>query len=179
MNLLLGLRPALLAALLSLLSVSSAIAAPADFTLSAATGPETFSLAAARGRFVALHFLLKTECPFCLRHTHDYFARAASLPGVVQVFIKPDSAEEIARWATKLPADEVPRLPVYRDPDAALAEAFGVPDGYSFHQHIIHYPATILLGPDGREVFRYVGKNNRDRLTFDQLAAKVAELSRH
>lgn len=178
MNFSLRLRPALLAGLLGLLALGSAFAAPADFTLAAATGPETFSLAAARGRFVALHFLLKTECPFCLRHTHDYFARAPSLPGVVQIFIKPDSAEEIARWATKLPADEVPRLPIYRDPDAALAKAFGVPDGYAFHQQLVHYPATILLGPDGSEVFRYVGKNNRDRLTFDQLVAKVAELSR-
>ena len=40
----------------------------------------------------------------------------------------------------------------------------------------MHYPATLLLGPDGKEVFRYVGKNNGDRLSFEKLAAKVKEL---
>jgi len=36
----------------------------------------------------------------------------------------------------------------------------------------------VLIGPDGKEVFRYVGKNNGDRLSFEALAAKVKELSK-
>jgi peroxiredoxin Q/BCP len=150
---------------------------PADFTLKSATGAETFSLAAAKGKFVALHFLLKTECPYCLRHTRDYFTQAGTLPNVVQVFVKPDTESEIARWAAKLPAEELAQNPIYRDADAALAKSFSVPDGYKFHGQVVHYPATILLGPDGQEVFRYVGKNNSDRLSFEKLAEKIAELA--
>ena len=150
---------------------------PDTFTLKAATGNGTFSLGDAKGRYVALHFLLKTECPYCLRHTRDYFTKSAKLPNVVQVFIKPDTGEEIAKWALKLPAEELPQNPIYRDPEAALATAFDVPDGYKFHGQMVHFPATILLGPDGREVFRYVGKNNGDRLAFEKIAGKIAELT--
>jgi thioredoxin-dependent peroxiredoxin len=42
----------------------------------------------------------------------------------------------------------------------------------------MHFPATVLIGPDGKEVFRYVGKNNSDRFAFEKLAEKVAELSK-
>ncbi|NUQ46500.1 MAG: YHS domain-containing protein [Phycisphaerae bacterium] len=43
----------------------------------------------------------------------------------------------------------------------------------------MRYPALVLLGPDGREVFRYVGKANTDRISFDRFAEKIAELSRN
>ena len=151
---------------------------PDNFTLQAATSQATFSLSEAKGKYVALHFLLKTECPHCLRHTRDYFTKAAGLMNVVQVFVKPDTEQEIAAWAGKLPPEDLARNPIYRDPGAALAKAFAIPDGYKFHGQVVHYPATILLGPDGKEVFRFVGKNNSDRLSFEKLAEKVAELSK-
>ena len=34
----------------------------------------------------------------------------------------------------------------------------------------------ILLNKNGEEVFRYIGKNNSDRFSFDQLKAKIVEL---
>ena len=43
-----------------------------DFTLFAATTAKSFKLSEVRGKYVALHFLLKTECPVCLRHTQQY-----------------------------------------------------------------------------------------------------------
>lgn len=150
---------------------------PDDFTLQTATGKTTFKLAEAKGKFVALHFLLKTECPVCLRHTRDYFTKAAKLPNVVQVFVKPDTDAEIQAWASKLPADELAKYPIYRDPDAKLAKAFNIPDGYKFHGQVVHFPATVLLDPAGKEVFRHVGKGNSDRLSFDKLAEKVMALS--
>jgi thioredoxin-dependent peroxiredoxin len=166
--------------LLSFLLMTSAATAanPEDFTVKSSTGSEVFTLKQARGKFVAVHFLLKTECPVCLRHTRDYFAKASTLPDVVQLFLKPDADREIESWAEKLPADELAKHPIYRDANAKLAKAFEVPDGYPFHGQVVHYPATILLGPDGKEVFRYVGKNNSDRLRFEKLAEKVAELSK-
>ena len=32
-----------------------------------------------KGKFIALHFLLKTECPYCIRHTSEYFEKALNL----------------------------------------------------------------------------------------------------
>ncbi len=166
--------------LLSLLLVASSALAenPSNFEVKAATGDKTFSLKEAKGKFVALHFLLKTECPVCLRHTQSYWEKEGELPNVLQVFLKPDTDKEIEKWAARLPKDELKDHPIYRDSEAQLAKQFKIPDGYKFHGQLVHYPATILLDPTGKEVFRYVGKNNGDRLSFEDLAAKVAELSR-
>jgi peroxiredoxin Q/BCP len=149
---------------------------PPDFTVPAVVGGGHFTLSEAKGKYVAVHFLLKTECPYCLRHTADYEAKASSLPGVRQIFLKPDSEAEIKTWTSHLPAATQASLPLYRDAGAALAVAYHIPDGYAFHGQTVHYPATLLLGPDGKEVFRYVGKNNGDRLSFEKLTAKVSEL---
>ena len=162
-----------LAALLFAGSLLHASGAPADFTVRSPISGEAFRLSEARGKYVALHFLLKTECPYCLKHTRTYDEKAATVPGVIQVFLKPDGDAEIKKWATKL-GDVGPTI--YRDADAALAKQFNIPDGYKFHGQTGHYPALVLLGPDGREVFRQVGKSNLDRLPFDKFAAKVAEL---
>lgn len=148
-----------------------------DIKLSSATDDREFVLSKEKGKFVALHFLLKTECPYCIRHTQDYFSKANSLKNVTQVFIKPDTELEIRSWSGKLPAEDLKKFPIYRDPDAQLAKQLSIPNGYKFHNQIVHYPATILIGPNGKEVYRYVGKNNSDRLSFEQLAAKVNELS--
>lgn len=145
---------------------------PEDFTVFPVGKP--FKLSEAKGRYVALHFLLKTECPFCLRYTHEYASKAAQAPGVTHVFLKPDAVEEIAKWVGK--TDEKDAVTVHHDEGAKLAKAYGVPDGYAFHGERVHYPALILLGPDGREVFRHVGKDNRDRLPFARFAATLEEL---
>lgn len=148
---------------------------PADFTLISATDNSQFNLSEARGKYVALHFLLKTECPVCLRHTQDYFGKAETLTDVLQVFIKPDSEKEIEAWSDNL-SEEFVNFPIYRDPNAQLANQFNIPDGYEFHNQIVHFPALILLDPNGKEVFRYIGKNNRDRYSFEQLETKISEL---
>ncbi|MBI5693433.1 MAG: redoxin domain-containing protein [Verrucomicrobia bacterium] len=152
-------------------------APPADFSVESAVGGPRFTLSAHRGKFVALHFLLKTECPYCLRHTHAYAALAATTPDVVHVFLKPDSAEEIQSWAAKIKEEGLAGAPnVHRDPDAKLAKAYGVPDGYHFHGQVVHFPALILLDRGGKEVFRYVGKNNADRLKPADFTARLAAL---
>jgi peroxiredoxin Q/BCP len=160
---------------LSCLSLGGAAlgAHPVDFTVPAAAGKGVFKLSEAKGRWVVLHFLLKTECPVCLRYTQEFQSKAASLPNTTQVFLKPDTDEEIRGWASKLPPETLEKFPIYRDADAGLAKAYGVPGGYAFHGQTVHYPALILLGPDGKEVFRYVGKNNSDRYPFEKLKEKI------
>lgn len=152
-------------------------APPADFTVESPADGKVFKLSEARGKYIALHFLLKTECPFCLKHTRDYANKSASIPEVVHVFLKPDGADEIKAWASKANrGDDFPDVSIYRDADARLAEAFGIAGGYQFHGQTVHYPALVLLDPTGKEIFRYVGKSNADRFSYEQFAAKLAEL---
>lgn len=158
-------------------SLPAAEAVP-DFTLKSATSDASFKLSAQKGKIVVLHFLLKTECPFCLRHTREYMSMAKDLPNTVQVFIKPDAEADIRQWAGKLPPESVRNNPIYRDVDATLAKAMNIPDGYKFHGQVVHYPALVLINTKGEEVFRYVGKNNSDRYPFDKLNAEIVKLNK-
>lgn len=146
-----------------------------ELTLPSATGGEEFVFSQAGGEFVALHFLLKTECPICIRHTTSYAMAQEELPGVVNVFIKPDTKEEIAQWASRLQGG-ASEFPIYRDIDAKLADELHIPDGYKFHGQEVHYPALVLLDAGGNEVYRYVGKSNMDRFSVKQLKKKIEEL---
>lgn len=154
-----------------------------DFEVREANGDRVFRLSDAKGKYVALHFLLKTECPYCIAHTLSYARQMGDMPDVAHVFLKPDTDEEISKWSGSLDRKnrqsdaEASGLPViYRDPDAHLAKVFEIPFGYQFHGQEMHYPALVLLGPDGKEVFRYVGKSNRDRYAVEDFAEKIAAL---
>jgi peroxiredoxin Q/BCP len=146
-----------------------------DFTLPAVGDRAPFTLSGAKGKYVALHFLLKTECPYCIRHTNDYMEKSSDMEQVIQVFIKPDTEEEIQAWAENLGGSN---FPIYRDIDAELAKRLGIPDGYAFHGQLVHYPALILFDPDGKEVYRYIGKNNSDRLSFEKFKAVLKDLQK-
>jgi peroxiredoxin Q/BCP len=125
---------------LFLLSIETQAQKIEDFTLSSVTDKSTFTLSKSKGKYVALHFLLKTECPYCIRHTSEYFEKN-SLPNVIQVFIKPDEEKEIKEWVSKLKSNN--SLPIYQDLNATLADHFRIPSGYSFHGQVVHYPALI------------------------------------
>jgi peroxiredoxin Q/BCP len=148
---------------------------PKDFTVESPTHGTKFTLSTAKGKIVALHFLLKTECPFCLKHTHAFAAQAANSPDVMHVFLKPDSAAEIKKWAAHLSKDGLAQAPViFRDADAKLAKAFAIPDGYKFHGQTVHFPALVVLDGTGRELFRHVGKDNTDRLSVEEFTRRLA-----
>lgn len=166
-----------LSVLLAILSCSAqlALANPEDFTVKSATDTNVFKLSDAKGKFVAVHFLLKTECPFCLKHTRVYSEKSAGDNRVIHIFLKPDSEAEIKSWTADL-GGEASKLTIYRDPDAKLADEFGIPGGYKFHGQVTHYPALVLLDGSGKEVFRYVGKNNTDRYPYEKFSAKLDEL---
>src|SRR5882724_3039114 len=163
--------------LLAALSITAqlALANPEDFTVKSATDTNVFKLSDAKGKFVAVHFLLKTECPFCLKHTRVYSEKSMGDNRVVHIFLKPDSEAEIKSWTADL-GGEASKLTIYRDPDAKLADEFGIPGGFKFHGQVVHYPALVLLDGSGKEVFRYVGKNNTDRYPYEKFSAKLDEL---
>lgn len=151
-----------------------------NFTVESPTHGTTFALSDHTGKMIALHFLLKSECPFCLKLTNDYARLGASEPDVLHVFLKPDSADEIRVWAGKIKQEGLEKPPViYRDSGARLARRFGIPDGYEFHGQSMHYPALVLLDGTGKELFRYVGKDNTDRMKPDDFVTMLAMVANH
>ncbi len=100
-----------------------------------------------------------------MRYTRDYALLAAKTPEVVHVFLKPDNIKEIKNWANNLDKADLKDAPrIFQDPNANLAKKYAIPDGYKFHGQSVHFPALIVLDGQGKEVFRYVGKSNSDRL---------------
>jgi len=152
---------------------------PEDFTLQGVNRDVKFTLSEAKGKYVVLHFLLKTECPICLTHTHTYPQRADEVPDTIHLFINPDDPEEIEKWFSKTTITEEKKQPtIYHDPGAKLAKQFNIPFGYEFHGETVHFPALIILNPEGKEVFRYLGKKTQDRFPFDQFREKMQELQK-
>lgn len=152
---------------------------PENFKVKSATDESTFELSEHKGKTVVLHFLLKTECPFCLRYTHEFARLAEKNNDVVHLFLKPDTETEIKAWTEGLDKKGLSELPrIYRDEDAALAGRFRIPDGYQFHGQRVHYPALVILDGEGKEQFRYVGKSNSDRMSTKDFEAKLAGLKK-
>jgi thioredoxin-dependent peroxiredoxin len=147
---------------------------PKNFTLASATGDVKFDSSEHRGKVIVLHFLLKTECPYCLRYTHEYAKLAAKSSDVIHVFIKPDDKKEIQQWASHLSNKDLKSLPpIYQDDDAKLAKQFEIPNGYAFHGQQVHFPALVAIDGDGKEMFRYVGKDNSDRMSIKAFQEKL------
>ena len=166
--------------LLTIFAVRPGGLTPDDFRVNSPTHDTEFVMSEQSGKIVVLHFLLKTECPFCLKLTNEYARLGASEPNVSHVFLKPDSAEEIKVWAGKINQEGLKKPPIiYRDSDARLARRFGIPDGYEFHGQTMHYPALVLLDGAGKERFRYVGKDNADRMKPEDFVTRLAMVSGH
>ena len=145
---------------------------------SKAKADSKFELKDHKGKTVVLHFLLKTECPYCLQYTNQYAQLAATTPDVIHLFIKPDSEKDIRSWVKKqVKIDGVKQPTIYRDPDAKLAKKFKIPDGYPFHGQSVHYPALVVLDGEGKEMFRYVGKSNSDRMPKDEFVKKLKTMT--
>lgn len=171
--------------LLSMAQPPPAAALPAPGALEPFTvgdADRVFDSSTARGSYLAVHFLLSTDCPYCTKLVREYVEQGPTLAGVRQVFVKNVPPEEFKQSLRELqesrPAGDPP-VPIYRDVDGQLAKRFRVADGYAFHGGVMTYPALVLLDPAGVEVFRHTGKSNSDRVPFATFASKVAELSRN
>lgn len=153
-----------------------AMKAPKDFTLKSVDGKQEFKLSEAKTEYVALHFLLKTECPICLRYTTEYAAHAKDQPNVTHIFIKPDEPAETMKWFSKFDDTKAQTPVIYHDKDAGLAKKYGIKHGYEFHGEVVHYPAFILTDKTGKVHFKYVGESNRDRFDYKELSEKLKEM---
>ncbi len=73
---------------------ATAVFAQQDFTVESPTHSAKFTLSEAKGKIVVLHFLLKTECPYCLRHTRDYAQKSLGRQDVIHVFLNPTASKK-------------------------------------------------------------------------------------
>ncbi len=136
-----------LSAGLTLIAAAQVASAGTDFELR--SGDKSFKSRQAARRVNALHFLLKTECPYCLRYAQEYAAQAPSVAGVTHIFIKPDAEADIAAWqgSSQRPGRQASDLSRRRRQGRA---AFGLAADFDFHGTKSNHPALILLGPNRR-----------------------------
>lgn len=136
---------------------------------------QSFSSASARGRFLAIHFLLNADSPANAALVREYTLHAPELAGTTHIFIRAGSAEEFRSMLAGLPPTAAKQS--FRDVDSKLAARLNVPGGFEFHGRTINHPALILLDASGNEIFRQVFDADANRLHFTQFAAKLADLS--
>lgn len=141
-------------------------------TLTAITDHHTFSIADAKGKYLALHFLTKTDTAECTAFVREFLRQGASVAGVMHVFIKPDSEGEVKAWAAQFKDDAAT---IFLDPDSALAKDLKVPDGLSIGGTTSIYPVSIVFDPARQELFRHEGKAHHDHITFEAFKGKLGE----
>ncbi len=161
---------------IALFQMSAKKVNPVDFTLQSATDTSKFVLSQHKGKYVVLHFLIAKDDMHCTLQTGEYAFKCDQLPNVVQVFIKPNNKDAISKWVNNVPDMVLKKFQIYMDPDATLAKKFSVKSGLVFNGESMPYPTTIVLDGSGKEVYRYTGATNFDRLSFDKLAEKINEL---
>jgi FKBP-type peptidyl-prolyl cis-trans isomerase len=145
-----------------------------DFKARQCGGDEAlFQLSAHRGTWVLLDFLLPVEDATEAAHYTAIESKSAQLlyeHNILPVFLKPNETEATAKWWGSLPTHS---LPIFRDPDGKLASALGIPKGVFLMAGPAHYPAAILIDPDGNEVWRKTGKKAADRVDLETLRAEI------
>lgn len=157
--------------LASPLLVSADDTAPAMMhSLSAATDSHPFMIADAKGHYLALHFLTKTDTTECTAFVREYLRAAPGVAGVMHVFIKPDEQSEVKVWSMQFKNDAAA---IFVDKDSALANDLKVPGGLAIASTTSNFPATIVFDREGRELFRHVGKSHDDHMLFTEFAARI------
>ncbi|MCA9450342.1 MAG: redoxin domain-containing protein, partial [Candidatus Omnitrophica bacterium] len=141
-----------------------------DFIAQQCGGSEIkFKLTDHRGSWVVLNFLLPGDNPTGRDLYSDYEQRLDELiygHNIKPVFFKPGEKSEIANWWESLDSN---RIPVLQDPNGKLSRALKIPYGLKSGDQITLYPTTLLLDPEGNEVFRKVGKSIEERIGVEEL----------
>jgi thioredoxin-dependent peroxiredoxin len=143
-----------------------------DFTLPDQDG-QPVSLAALRGKPVALYFYPKADTPGCTTqacgvrdHKADY-----TQAGAVVLGVSPDPVKRIAKFDQKYDLG----FPLLADEDHSVAEAYGVWAQKSMYgrTYMGNERTTFVINPDGtiRDVFRKVKPAEHDELVLGALAS--------
>jgi YHS domain-containing protein len=135
---------------------------PQHHLTSAVTG-KPLELKELAGRTIALHFV--GDPTSAVAFVQGYLAQAPSVAGVSHIFIPSAEAAAAQAWAAQFDANAGQ---VYVDQGGALAAEL----------RIAATPTTVVVGADGKELFRHAGSSPDDRLAFASFAKQLAERSK-
>ncbi len=127
-----------------------------------------FRMNEAAGAVLAVHFLPESPDAEGAALVREYSSRAATVAGVKHLFVTGAGQAGAKEWAAR--AGDAARF-VYLDEGGALAGELGVAPGAAL-------PVTVVLGTDGRELFRHAGSSAADSLKFADFAARLDSLTR-
>ncbi len=127
--------------------------------LTGVTSGKSFRVSDATGHVLALHFVGDpgAATPF----VRDYLTQAPTIAGVMHVFVADGDPAATKSWAATL-GDSAGL--VYLDGGRAFASDLKVPS----------IPATVVFGPDGREILRHIGASQSDYWAFASFAKELS-----
>lgn len=133
---------------------------------------ERFTVESARGRHLALHFYAEIGTRHCEEAVRDVLRGLPTLAGIEHVFVVTAEPGEARSFAARF-GREAGRF--YLDSNHGLARAFLLPDLSAVPATA---PATIVLDPEGKELFRAVGAHAHDHLSFADFAERFEAKTR-
>lgn len=142
-------------------SALSQPATPTTHAISSVVSGQPFSIADAKGRYLALHFLGGDKGK-AVGFVNEYLRGAPLYAGVRHVFVCSGDVREAKAWAEQFKADAGA---VYLDPSGALAKDLGVTAAM---------PATLIFDGQSKELFRIEGKQADDFLPWATFASRFA-----
>ena len=131
-------------------------------SISSAVNGQPFSIAEAKGHYLALHFL-RGDTEKAGKFVNEYLRAAPLYAGVRHVFVRSDDAKAVRSWAEQFKGDAGT---VYLDTQGALAKDLGVVATGT--------PATIVLDTESKELFKFSGKQADDYLPWATFASQFA-----
>lgn len=146
---------------------------PTHPAVTAVADDRSLSIDDLKGSYLALHFVGATTSPAGAKFVRDTISNAPSVAGVMHLFISAEPAAQVKAWAEQF-GDSAKM--VFVDKDGGLAADLGLKAGSS--AGVTGEPATIVLDPEGKELFRSVGAGLDDYLSFDRFARQMADRSR-
>lgn len=141
---------------------------PETIPLTCVRQDHEFTLAQAPGRTIAVHFVPHPEHPECTAFVREYFQRWPAAAGVYHVFVVNAEPSAIKEWASQF---EDESLMIAADTGGRLATELKVPGAGKSDAA----PATVVLGPDGREFFRRIGAGPHDNMSFADFARMLEQ----
>lgn len=161
-------RIVLMAVTVSAICPTMMYSAPVDFEVRA--GDDKFRLSETRGKCVAIQFLPPDNCAGCLDYVNASMQRRDELAGFLHVFLMPATEEIVSSFRSSFRRDESETPPIYADADGDVAARFGIPRADNTSPPV---PVTILIDPNGAEVYRHIGAHVMDLPSIDKLYAQV------